>query len=106
MLSGKYSKAWLTDKILNVIISFHEGMKTPSISNGEYSESFGVKNGTKQGCVMAPLRFALFFSIMLHYAVGDLDMGVKFEFRTSGGIFNYQRFKAKSQTRARIIRDL
>ena len=56
-------------------------MKASVISNGEYSESFGVTDGTKQGCVIAAVLFALFFSVMLHDVFSDFDMSVKFEFR-------------------------
>ena len=43
---------------------------------------------------------------MLEYDFADIDSGVKFQFRTTDGLFNHQRFKAKSRLRARIIRDL
>lgn len=44
-------KLGIPDKILNVIISFHEGMKAAVVSDGEFSDSFNVTNGTKQGVV-------------------------------------------------------
>lgn len=66
--------------MLNDIISFHKGMKASVLSNGEFLEAFDVTNGTKQGSVMTSVLFALFFSVMLHHAFSDLDMGVKFEF--------------------------
>ena len=99
-------KLGIPDNMLRVITSFHEGMKASVVSNGDSSEQFNVSNGTKQGCVMAPVLFALFFSVMLKQAFSDVDAGVKFQFRTSGGIFNHQRFKAKTLLRRIIIRDL
>ena len=96
----------IPDKMLNVIISFHEGMKASVLSDGVFSDSFDVSNGTKQGCVMAPILFALFFSVMLGHAFGDCNTGVKFQFRTSGGLFNHQRFHAKTLVKSSVIRDL
>ena len=89
--------------MLTVIISFHKGMRASVVSNGGSSEQFDVTNGTKQGCVTAPVLFALFFSVMLKHAFADT--GVKFQFRTTGGVFNHQRFKAKILLRKTIIRD-
>jgi hypothetical protein len=83
------NKLGIPDSMLKVIISFHEGMRASVGSNGETSDSFNVTNGTKQGCVMAPVLFALFFSVMLKYAFADVESGVKFQFRTSGGLFNH-----------------
>ena len=81
-------------------------MKASVMSNGDSSEPFTVTNGTKQGCVMAPVLFALFFSVMLKYAFADEDTGVRFQFRTTGGIFNHRRFEAKTLLRRTIVRDL
>ena len=67
-------------------------MKANVVSDGMTSEPLNVTNGTKQGRVMAPVLFALFFSVMLEYAFADIDSGVKFQFRTTGGLFNHQRF--------------
>ena len=61
-------KLGITDKILNIIISFHEGMKATVVSDGEFSDSFAVANGTKRGCILGPVLFAVLFSAMLKYA--------------------------------------
>ena len=36
--------------------------------NGSLSGSFPISNGVKQGCILAPTLFSIFFSIMLHEA--------------------------------------
>ena len=59
--------------MLTVIISFHKGMRASVVSNGGSSEQFDVTNGTKQGCVTAPVLFALFFSVMLKHAFADVN---------------------------------
>jgi hypothetical protein len=58
---------------MNVIISFHEGMKAAVLSDGDFSDPFDVCNGTKQGCVMPPVLFALFFSVRLPHAFSECD---------------------------------
>ena len=41
-------------KFINIIRSFHDGMQGCVLNNGETSTLFGVTNGTKQGCELAP----------------------------------------------------
>lgn len=91
--------------MLNVITSFHENMEARVRADGKFYESFKVKTGTMQGCVIVPVLFALFFSIMLEYAFKDYTRGFHFEFRTTGGLFNHQRFKAKPLTRSKMVLD-
>jgi len=54
------------DKFINIIRSFHEGMKGQVIESGVLSDLFGISNGTKQWCVLAPLLFSIFFAMMLY----------------------------------------
>ena len=45
-------------------------------NNGEFSEPFGVTNGVKQGCVMAPTLFSMMFAVKLtDVFVQDRDTG-------------------------------
>ena len=92
--------------MLSVIMSFHQGMKGAVVSGGRVSKQFGVFNGTKQVCVIAPVLFAWYFSVMLQYAYAGSTCGVQFKFRTSGGLFNDYRFKTGICVRSSVIRDL
>ena len=74
---------WLTlhkigcpDKFINIIRSFHEGMKGQVNESRVLSDLFGISNGTKQGCVLAPLLFCIFFAMMLLVAFKNCDLGV------------------------------
>jgi len=55
------SKIGCPDKFLNIIHSFHDGMLADVIDGGDISAAFSVTSGTKQGCVLAPLLFSIFF---------------------------------------------
>ena len=90
------SKVGVPDKMKNVIISLHDGMKAQVAMDGTTSEPFDVTNGTKQGCVLAPLLFAIFFAVMLTHAFPDSSYGIPLTYRYSGGLFNNQRMKAKT----------
>jgi len=62
-----------TPRFICVIHPFLEGMMAQVIDSGDMSEKFGVSNGTKQGCVRAPLLFSIFFALMLMVAFKDCD---------------------------------
>ena len=72
----------------------------------EKSDEFEVLNGTKQGCVLAPLLFSIFFSMMLFVAFRNCDIGIPIQFRTDGDVFNLRRLQAKSKVHSAIIREL
>jgi len=70
------------------------------INDGEISAAFSITNGTKQGCVLAPLLFCIFFVMMLLIAFKDCELGVPVSFRTDGNVFN------RMKTFSAVIRDL
>ncbi len=41
--------------------------------NSDISGSFPIVNGVKQGCVLAPTLFSIFFCMMLKQLIEDLD---------------------------------
>ena len=62
---------------VNIIRSCHEGMRVAVIENGEMSSDFDVTNGTKQGCVLAPLLFTNFLAMKLRDAFQDCKAAVQ-----------------------------
>ena len=73
---------------------------------GITSEAFPVTNGTKQGCVMAPLVFFIIFSAMRQDASRNCNSGVIIRFRSDGSIFNFQRLKAGTKVSLLLLREL
>ena len=65
-------------KMLAVIRHFHEGMRARvRTDDGQYSEWFGVGQGLRQGCNLAPLLFNLFSAAMRMVAVTEFDKDPK-----------------------------
>uniref|UniRef100_A0A0B7BRI9 Reverse transcriptase domain-containing protein n=1 Tax=Arion vulgaris TaxID=1028688 RepID=A0A0B7BRI9_9EUPU len=71
-------------KLLQLIVSFHEGMKASIQFDGSTSDSFEVKSGVKQGCVLVPTLFGIFFAVLLYHAFGDADGDVFIRIRSDG----------------------
>ena len=52
-------------KLLSIVISFHNGMMSTVQFDGDMSALFRVKSGVKQGCILAPSLFGIFFALLL-----------------------------------------
>ena len=74
--------------------------------SGSLLDSFPISNGAKQGCVLAPTLFSIFFSIMLREAKEDLPDGVYIRFRTDGSLFNLRRLLVCTKTIEKLITEL
>ena len=61
-------KSGCPEKFTTMIEALHTGMMANVSVGAEDSESFGVTNGVKQGCVLAPTLFSIFPSVMLDEA--------------------------------------
>ncbi|VDM00392.1 unnamed protein product [Schistocephalus solidus] len=61
------------------------------------SEAFGVTNGVKQGCVLAPNLFSLMFSAMLMDAYRDEPPWIRITYRTDGHLLNSRRMQAPTR---------
>ena len=58
------------DKFVSIVRSFHDGMLSFI-----KEKSFYISHGTKQGCVLAPQLFSIFFAMLLLVAFKDRDLG-------------------------------
>ena len=93
-------------KLLKMIMSFHDDMNGTVQYDGSSSDPFPVKSGVKQGCVLAPTLFGVFFSLLLRYAFRHSEDGVFLHTRSDGNVFNLARLRAKTKTRKVLIREL
>jgi len=81
-------------------------MHAAVIENGEMSSDFDVTNGTRQGCVLAPLLFTIFFAMVLQVAFQDCEDGVPIHYRTNDDEFDLRRVQAKTEVQLAVLRDL
>ncbi|KAK3786706.1 hypothetical protein RRG08_057982 [Elysia crispata] len=44
--------------------------------DGSFSDPLPIKSGVKQGCVLAPTLFGIFFSLLLRYAFHESEDGI------------------------------
>ena len=55
----------------------HDGMTGQVLCSSDQSAALTITNGMKQGCVLAPVLFNLFFMCMLAHAVQDMGEGCR-----------------------------
>jgi hypothetical protein len=90
-------------KFTTLIRLFHDDMTGQVLPNGDFTNPFNISNGVKQGCVLAPVMFNLFFTQVLLHAVKDLDLGVYIKYRSDGSVFDLRRLSAKTKTLEKLI---
>ena len=93
-------------KFLTILRQLHEGQQGQVKHSGSLSGSFPISNGVKQGCVLAPTLFSIFFSITLREAKDDLPDSIYIRFRTDGSLFNFRRPLARTKTIEELITEL
>ena len=93
---------------VKLIRSFHEDMNATVREGNDRSPAFDVTSGTKQGCVLAPTLFSIFFSLMLHVAFKDTTDGADIKSRFDRGVCNTNgsHFNAPTKVTLSTIRDL
>ena len=65
-----------------------------------------IRNGVKQGCVLAPTLFDIFFSLLFSSAFGSPSEGVCLHSRTDGKLFNLVALHAKTKVQQVMIMDI
>ncbi|KAI8441503.1 hypothetical protein MSG28_015092 [Choristoneura fumiferana] len=96
-------KSGYPKKFINLIRQFHVGMKAQVKHENELSEEIQVTSGVKQGCVMAPTLFAIYFAVVMRDALQDCDDRIQLSFRSERGVFDVSRFRARSKVRTTSI---
>ena len=74
-------------KMVNIIKQLHFGMEASVRINGVLSNPFSVSNGLKQGCVLAPFLFNLYFNKVMQDALMEFDDGVQVSYKMDGKLF-------------------
>ena len=93
-------------KLLEVTKSFHDEMEGTVQYDGTRSNSFPITSGVKQGCVLAPTLFGIYFAVLLQTALETSLGDILFHWRCDGSLFNLSRLRAKTRIRHSIARDL
>lgn len=90
-------------KLLKMVESFHDNMSGTVQYDGASSDPFPIKSGVKQGCVLAPTLFGIFFSLLLRYAFSESENGIFLHTRSDWNLFNLARLRAKTKLRKVLI---
>lgn len=99
-------KCGCTEKAINLVKAFHDGMQAKVTLGCDSSDGFAVSTGVKQGCVLAPTLFSIYLSAMLEVAFREFDRGVYIQTRHSADLFNVSHFKAKTRTTKHLVREM
>ncbi|KAG6929376.1 hypothetical protein G0U57_005702, partial [Chelydra serpentina] len=75
-------------KLLSMIQSFHDNMKGTVLYDGLSSDAFDIHSGVKQGCILTPTLFGIFFAALLKCAFGNSTEGVYLHTQSDGRLFN------------------
>ena len=93
-------------KLRSMAVSFHENMKGTVVYDGSTSEPFPVCSGVKQGCVVAPTLFGIFFSLLLSYAFNSSSGGIYTHTISDAKLFNLARVRAKTKVTEVYVREM
>ena len=95
-------------KFYSMIIQLHEDQHDQVRLNSDISKPFLIVNSVKQGCVLAPTLFSIFFSMMLKQAMKNLDDedAVYIRYRFDASLFNLRRLQAQTKTWEQLARNL
>ena len=100
------SKIGCPPKLLSMIESLHTDMQGTVQFEGSISKPFSIRSGVKQGCVLAPTLFGIFFAMLLKHAYSTSSKGIYLHTRSDGRLFNLARLRAKTKVHEVIIRDM
>ena len=93
-------------KFISMIRLFHDGMTGQVFSHGNVTEAFAISNRMKQGCILAPVLFNIFFTCMLPHTVHDLEKGVYIRYCLDSSLFDLRRLAVKTKRMQSLLQEL
>ena len=93
-------------RLHSLIESFQSNMKGAVQFNGNLSKPFNMCSGVKQGCVLAPTLFGIFFALLLRHAFGTAQEGIYLQTRSDSSLFNLACLKVRTKVCEALIRDM
>lgn len=85
------------------ILRLHDGQLGRAKLSGNLSDSVPVSNGVKQGCILAPTLFSIFFSMMITQAKINIEYGIYVRFRIDGSILNLRCPLARTKIHHQLV---
>ena len=70
------------------------------------TDAFVISNSVKQGCLLAPVLFNVFFTCMLSYAVQYLEKGVYIRYRLDGSLFDLRWLTVKTKSLQTLLQEI
>ena len=96
LLQRTYS---LPQKLIAIIRAFHEHSTAAVRAYGKVSEEFEVTSGVRQGCVLAPTLFNMYFDAVIHMALEQhrsLGRGIVMLYQPEGMLVGNRRFNCRT----------
>ena len=85
--------------------AIHDCVTGQVLTEGDATEPFEISNGVKQGCVLAPVIFNIFFTCMLAHSVQDLESGVHIRYHLGGSLFDLCHLTVKTKFLIDLIQE-
>lgn len=89
-----------------ILSALHNHMLGKVIYGGTVSEPFPIKTGVKQGCVLAPVLFALYLAAVDMHVKTERTIGIPLRYRLDGCLFNLRRLRTTTKTSDTTVSEL
>lgn len=93
-------------ELLTINPSFHKNMQCVVSYGRQNSVPFAIQSGVKQGWVLEPTLFGIFFSMLLSFQFRGFEECVNLHIRSNGKLFNLAQLRAKTKMSTVFIREV
>ena len=101
-------KLGVPENVVNLIKALHEGAEAFVRVDGKISDPFGLNNGLKQGSILSPILFNIFFGTIIHAFEKEVEgKGIMVRYKLDNhNIFDTSELKRKKGVKTISIADL